>query len=243
MQELVISQNDKEAHQEVKLQNFIALFFPRINESDIYYFLYTRNNSKEPFEMKQDFDVMNKNLTVKVIIHGFTENGIVYWYKQMTEAYLKKEDCQIIAIDWSNKAKPPYIQAVAAAKPVGTMIGDFIIALLKSQQIILQNLHIIGHSLGSHVAGFVGKHIYKVTGNKVPTITALDPAGPWFEMPFVSGNDRLSKTDSLFVNVIHTDGGRLGFKTSIGHADFFPNGGSADQPGCTSQNFDNMSDC
>jgi hypothetical protein len=36
----------------------------------------------------------------------------------------------------------------------------------------------------------------------------------------------------MFVDVIHTDGGVLGFPSRVGHADFFPNGGKSLQPGC-----------
>lgn len=43
---------------------------------------------------------------------------------------------------------------------------------------------------------------------------------------------RLSKTDANFVDVIHTNGGMLGFPISVGHADFYPNGGGIYQPGC-----------
>lgn len=42
----------------------------------------------------------------------------------------------------------------------------------------------------------------------------------------------LSWADAAFVDVIHTDGGHLGFPNPIGHADFYPNGGSRRQPGC-----------
>jgi len=34
------------------------------------------------------------------------------------------------------------------------------------------------------------------------------------------------------VDVIHTSGGSTGMYHSVGHADFFPNGGSVPQPGC-----------
>lgn len=43
---------------------------------------------------------------------------------------------------------------------------------------------------------------------------------------------RLCETDAEYVDVIHTDAGILGFPKSIGHADFYPNGGRALQPGC-----------
>ena len=64
-------------------------------------------------------------------------------------------------------------------------------------------------------------------------LTALDPAFPGFMTP--DTNTRLSSSDAKFVDVIHTDGGFFGFPYSIGHADFFPNGGIAVQPGCVQE--------
>lgn len=63
--------------------------------------------------------------------------------------------------------------------------------------------------------------------------SALDPAFPGFMTP--DTNIRLSSSDAKFVDVIHTDGGFFGFPYSIGHADFFPNGGIAVQPGCVQE--------
>jgi len=46
--------------------------------------------------------------------------------------------------------------------------------------------------------------------------------------------DRLDETDAIFVDVIHTNAGQYGFDRSIGHMDFYPNGGK-NQPDCDSK--------
>lgn len=90
--------------------------------------------------------------------------------------------------------------------------------------------HLIGHSLGAHVAGFAGKHL----DGKLPHITGLDPAGPHF-----TGQQkefRLWYTDATFVEAIHTDTQSilpLGSAEACSHLDFYPNGGGK-QPGCNS---------
>lgn len=41
----------------------------------------------------------------------------------------------------------------------------------------LDDVHIVGHSLGSHIAGYVGTNL---TGS-IGRITGLDPAEPYFQ--------------------------------------------------------------
>lgn len=61
------------------------------------------------------------------------------------------------------------------------------------------------------------------------SILGLDPAKPLYEN---SGpKDRLHITDAIFVDVIHTNGDKNGLFKSLGHIDFFPNGGKV-QPNC-----------
>ncbi|KAH6925295.1 hypothetical protein HPB50_003386 [Hyalomma asiaticum] len=63
-------------------------------------------------------------------------------------------------------------------------------------------------------------------------VQGLDPAGPLFDDDTVA----LSPDDAQFVDAIHTDSGtlydlRFGIRKSVGHVDFFPNGGN-NQPQC-----------
>lgn len=60
----------------------------------------------------------------------------------------------------------------------------------------------------------------------------MDPAGELFENDFFYTALRLDPTDADFVDVIHTCKGQLGIAYSVGHVDFYPNGGSSGQPGC-----------
>lgn len=69
----------------------------------------------------------------------------------------------------------------------------------------------------------------------ISAIPGLDPALPLFSPG--SDTERLSSSDAGFVDVIHTDGGILGYPWPLGHADFYPNGGIPLQPGCIQQEF------
>ena len=169
--------------------------------------------------------------------------------------FLDKEDCNFISVDWGLLALGPnYIRAVSNVEYVGSFTGNFV-KFLTSKAADLSRIHLIGFSLGAHVVGKAGQtmngDILRITGLNIlirpaySVITlqihcntclysnivfkGLDPAYPLFE----DGNadEILDRTDAKFVDVIHTNAGKLeqgrkGFPFSIGHADFWPNGGS-----------------
>lgn len=71
-------------------------------------------------------------------------------------------------------------------------------------------LQVIGHSLGGHISGFIGKTLYKLSGFEIKPsrITALDPAGPLFTNTRCPG--RVCSSDGDWVTIFHSNGGGLG---------------------------------
>lgn len=139
---------------------------------------------------------------------------------------------------FANMSECPKVQAHQSTQSLaGIIIGDFIIRLSRERDVDLDKVTLIGHSLGAHVSGYISKHIQKVLDRKVARIYGLDPAGPLFTRKEES--DRLSKDDAKIVVILHTDGGKFGFKPSFGAADFYANTGTAVQPGCL--DLDNIS--
>lgn len=103
---------------------------------------------------------------------------------------------------------------------IGTDVGERISAL---KNIIPSNtIHIVGHSLGAHIAGVAARIYTERTGEKIGRITGLDPAQPCFnEGARLRG---VASGDASYVDIIHTNPGFLGLKEPIGDADFYPNG-------------------
>lgn len=68
--------------------------------------------------------------------------------------------------------------------------------LIKHNFTKLENVHVMGHSLGAHCAGFTGK--YMMNG-KLLRLTAFDPARPsFYDRPPM---ERLDFSDAEFVDV------------------------------------------
>lgn len=142
-------------------------------------------------------------------------------------------EAAVILVDWSGGSSPPYVQAVANIRLVGAITAHIIHMIYEELGMDnLHKVHFIGHSLGSHLAGYTGSHLQRDFGLKLGRITGMDPAAPLFAEtePIV----RLDRSDAHFVDVIHTDInllGGLGIYQRVGHVDFYPNGGM-DNPGC-----------
>lgn len=67
-----------------------------------------------------------------------------------------------------------------------------------------------------------------MTTGRLSKIVALDPALPLFGRS--QSHERLDVSDAEYVEIVHTNAGYLGFTRPLGHASFYPNGGTS-QPG------------
>uniref|UniRef100_A0A8C0UKK3 Lipoprotein lipase n=1 Tax=Cyanistes caeruleus TaxID=156563 RepID=A0A8C0UKK3_CYACU len=176
----------------------------------------------------------NFNHTSKtfVVIHGWTVTGMYEsWVPKLVDALYKREpDSNVIVVDWLVRAQQHYPVSAAYTRLVGKDVATFIDWLEEKFNYPLNNLHLLGYSLGAHAAGIAGN----LTKKKVNRITGLDPAGPTFE--YADELTRLSPDDAEFVDVLHTytrgsPDRSIGIQKPVGHIDIYPNGGGF-QPGC-----------
>ncbi|XP_046645359.1 pancreatic lipase-related protein 3-like [Daphnia pulicaria] len=208
------------------------------NITTVVFELFTPFNPTRPQILELDnLELLQKSyfdpsLPTKIFAHGW--NGSPMSAYSTRDAYLYREECNFIAVDWSVLASgieyPLIVERDVPRAAIHT--GKFIDFLVENTQTPFSSIHLMGHSLGAHVAGGAGA---AVTLGRVPRITGLDPAGPFFSLN--DTDTRLDPSDGDFVDIIHTNGGtllgdELGFLPPIGHIDFYPNGGQF-QPGCS----------
>ena len=198
----------------------------------------------------------NVNHPTKILIHGFsTSANTSMSCKSLVKPIKQAENgnANVICLNWrdgsfAGRFGLRYEQATANTRLVGRLLGQFLL-FLKNYGQSPDQFHLIGHSLGAHIAGYAGKyysHYKNARDKKIARISGLDPAGPLFDASHRQKDvidDRffkdihLTKDDAEFVDNIHTDGKPLipgigcGTLKSWGHVDFFPNGGY-EQPGC-----------
>lgn len=165
------------------------------------------------------------------IVHGYTSG---YWKstwmrgaRKVFEDYNLLDRYNLIFVDYEKAAGGMYPDAVARSSIIGSYLANFIMKL-EDLGADLRSMHLIGHSLGSHVSAFAAKRFKGQIGR----ISAMDPAGPCFKIGDVKGpEDRLSSRDAIEVDVYHYDDQYLGLPDKVGTYDIYINGGS-NQPGC-----------
>uniref|UniRef100_A0A3Q2QP30 Lipase member H-like n=1 Tax=Fundulus heteroclitus TaxID=8078 RepID=A0A3Q2QP30_FUNHE len=160
------------------------------------------------------------------VIHGYRPTGAPpIWINHIVHLLAEQEDMNIIVVDWNKgAANLNYFTAVTYTREAALNLTGFI-RTMQEEGASLSSIHLIGVSLGAHLAGFVGANLKGAIGR----ITGLDPAGPMFTS--ATPEERLDPSDAMFVDVLHTDMNSFGLRGAHGHIDFYANGGT-DQPGC-----------
>ncbi|XP_006823034.2 fibroblast growth factor receptor 2-like [Saccoglossus kowalevskii] len=120
----------------------------------------------------QEFDMSQ---STKIIIHGFQQTGIEDWVLRMAESLIGIEDeyANIMSVDWGTAANPngvifnilDYHQAASNTRVVAQHVAALTQRLSGRAR---ADIHIIGHSLGAHISGMIGRLVrcYMDCGNE-----------------------------------------------------------------------------
>lgn len=200
--------------------------------NDVTLYLYTHENKDDPETIKSlDINELvnskyyNPQKMNVFMVHGWQGGYDTPAPQVVKNSLLEAFDENVFLVDWSQLASKFYLTSKASIPNLAKLLARFIQDLYTEFSLNGHNIRLIGHSLGAHFAGCIGKEL----NGTVDYILGLDPAGPGYTSQ--NTNERLDETDARFVQVIHTNGGMLGYKGQLGHADYYPNGGSK-QTGC-----------
>ena len=146
------------------------------------------------------------------------------WVFLLQNRILEADDVNVVVHDWRGGAYHGYAQSRYNTWTAGYDLALFIKSLV-ALGVAPKNVHLIGHSLGCHVASLAAKQI-----GAIGRISAMDPARPLYDDDDEKVS-QLSKSDAALVDVYHTDGSSLtvkaaGINEPIGHVDFYPNNGT-----------------
>lgn len=99
---------------------------------------------------------IDATLPFKFLAHGHLKDPL-FWYSSAIEAYLNTSDINVITVDWHNHTFLGDLAAAYAAPQLAQFVSVLILELKANLDLPLDNVHLIGHSLGAHVFGLTGK--------------------------------------------------------------------------------------
>uniref|UniRef100_A0A9L0KDU7 Lipase G, endothelial type n=1 Tax=Equus asinus TaxID=9793 RepID=A0A9L0KDU7_EQUAS len=113
------------------------------------------------------------NMTAKTffIIHGWTMSGLFerWLYKLVSALQTREKEANVVVVDWLPLAHQLYRDAVNNTRVVGHDVARMLDWLQGKDGFSLRNVHLIGYSLGAHVAGYAGNFVKGTVGR----ITAI----------------------------------------------------------------------
>ncbi|XP_023219895.1 lipase member H-like [Centruroides sculpturatus] len=135
------------------LRRPISLFPLHPDVLDVQFLLMTRKNPDIYQKLRagnnNSFVISNfeEGKPVKMIVHGYSEDGFQIWIKDLIRELLTAEDSNIISVDWRVGAGPPYTQATANARAVGVVISDFIDYIQHNVYLYIYGLNCLQYKL------------------------------------------------------------------------------------------------
>ncbi|CAB3258097.1 unnamed protein product [Arctia plantaginis] len=202
-------------------------------DTDNVYHLFTRLNSQRSQIIPMGDDALlgrsnfDPSKRIIILVHGWLDNVVSDLNTVLVPAFLEAVDANVFVVDWYAGGGLTNYATVLSNMPLsGAGIARFITWLTRASGAGLSRYHLVGHGVGGHLVGVVGRNL----GGRVPYITSLDPA----LAGFITNDDKFDADDGIYTEVIHTNAGLLGYIAPLGKTDFYPNGG-IDMPGCMSQ--------
>lgn len=97
----------------------------------------------------------------------------------MVRSYRARGNVNLIFLDWFDYNVGDYLIVRKRVSIIGRMFGETLCKLSQNGLINLDTWHLVGISLGTHLAGNIGRTIRKVSNGKVSIqrITGLGPPG------------------------------------------------------------------
>ncbi|XP_034665932.1 phospholipase A1-like [Drosophila subobscura] len=149
------------------------------------------------------------------------------------KAYNCRNDTNFVLLDAANFIDTLYSWSALNTDAIGEYVARALLTL--NRNYVVENVHVVGHSLGAQIAGSTGRYFRQLSGGAtLARVTGLDPANPCF----YDGNDLegVRSGDARFVDIIHSNPGILGTPKVVGDADYFVEGLFAFKSGCEGLN-------
>lgn len=134
-----------------------------IGKTDLKIMLFNKNVNGTEVDLSNATSIeqsgYTKSKTTVFIIHGWMDSYQSPMAQTVKDAYLASSDLNIFVVDWSKLSKKEYLAARISVIYVGRVLSSLISGMVRNNLLNLENVVMVGHSLGAHIAGCAGKNL------------------------------------------------------------------------------------
>lgn len=89
-------------------------------EDDVKFYLFSREEGVQKVELNEDnLELVDPESPVRFVVHGWGESAMRQWYQDMTKEILKKDNSNVVQVDWSKFAGVGYVASSYSTQKVG----------------------------------------------------------------------------------------------------------------------------
>lgn len=125
------------------------------------------SNNEQLIQKNYALDRFSAELPTKVLIHGYIADRYHSSIEPIKNAYLTAADVNLIIVDWSKGAYQPYDVSRGLIPQVAIRVGEILEQFMSDYDLDKGMIHVVGHSLGAHIAGCVGRYFHGTLGRYV----------------------------------------------------------------------------
>lgn len=100
----------------------------------------------------------NKDLPIKLLIHGWNADRNQIAMEPIKAAYLNKGGVNLLVAEWGSLAHGLYSLDTTLVSNIGRRLAEILKKFMLKMDIPLDKVHVIGHSLGAHISTHLGRY-------------------------------------------------------------------------------------
>ena len=97
-----------------------------------------------------------------MFVFGWTQSPIGDTSRQLIDAYIERGDQNFLVLDWSDYSVGLYTPVLIKISQISRMMGRVLMRMFK-KGFSAENFHCVGHSLGAHSCGIMGREIIAIS--------------------------------------------------------------------------------
>lgn len=109
--------------------------------------------------------MFQSNRDTVLYFHGWTGNSEAAIIHTITNAYLARNDHNLVIVDWGQYSVGEYFLTIPKSNKISKLIGKHLVELFQNG-LNVRKFNCLGHSVGAHMCAIMGREVMRVSAGK-----------------------------------------------------------------------------